>query len=381
MLPLLGWALAGEIDILDDDSVTRAVIGQCHHVESRLADRVDRDPDDLAARLALDGCRLGGAAVESARADLASLYQVGAPFDPGMLLRRRDSTTADRARLLREAQLAAGFVVRSFVELRRYAEAQEALYEMDKRVGASAPLAAATISVERAQNGPAAAWPVVSAAIMAYPEDPDVLEQAARVIFDDGARAPTAVVDAVVVRGRPSAKLNALIGLARGGRGADCLARVDSVRVPDDHAAALRSAAYRCAVAVRDIDRANAIVAKGSTGLDARVMAEHAEIWLAEGAYEPALDMVTPLVTQDSKAAEVALRALQALGREAEMATLATKLPSNSVARLGAAVALYNARRYDAVLALLPSDCAVYAGSNQELCESARAGSVRNLGR
>lgn len=381
MLPLLGWALAGEIDILQDDSVTRAVLGQCPRVESRLADRVDASPDDLAARLALDGCRIGGAAVATARADLQSLYQVGAPFDPGTLLRRRDSTADDRVRLQREAQQAAGFVVRSFVDQKLYPEAQLALYEMEKRVGASAPLAAARIAVERAQNGPSSAWPVATAAIVAYPEDADVLEQAARVVFDDGARAPAEVVDAVIVRGRPSAKLNVLLGLARGGRGADCLARADSVRVPDDQASALRSATYRCAVAARDVERANAIVAKGSTGLDARVMAEHAEIWLTQGAAEPALDLVKPWVTEDSKAAEVALRALQALGRDTEMATMAANLPSNSVARLGAAVALYNARRYDTVLALLPSDCAVYQGPNADLCASARAGSLRNLGR
>ncbi|MBM4365456.1 MAG: hypothetical protein FJ102_04525 [Deltaproteobacteria bacterium] len=381
MLALLATAMAATFDIVTDDSVTRAALGNCPSAEPRLLDRVDRDPDDLAARVALDGCRVGGAALETALADLASLYQVGAPFDPGLLLKRRDTQPGDREKLLKEAQVAGGFLVRALVEKKRWSDAQVALYEMDKRVGASAPLAAAKVVVERGQNGAAAAWTPATTALYTYPEDADVLEQVALVVFDDGARAPADVIDAVLVRGRPSAKLNVLIGLARAGRGKDCLARVDSVRVPEDYAVRLRAASYRCAVTGRDLDRASAIVAKGSTGLDARVMAEHAEIWLSQGANEAAYDLVEPIVMEDSKAAEVALRALQAMGRDAEMTALAAKLPSTSVARLAAAVALFNARRYDAALALLPLDCFVYSGTNVQLCESARLGSLRAPGR
>jgi hypothetical protein len=324
---------------------------------------------------------VAGTQLETARSDLHSLYQVGAPFQPGMLLKRRDATSEGRERLVYEAKLAAGFLVRSLADRKLYPEAQEALAELEHRVGEGGPLAAARVAVERGQNGTASTWPLAAAAVRAYPEDPDVLEQVALVIFDDGAAAPDEVVDAVVVRGRQSAKLNALLGLARAGRAADCLRRVDGVYVTASHVTELRAVTYRCAVGARDLERANRILAKGSTGLDARVMAEHAELWLAAGAAEPAWTLVEPLVLADSKAAEVGLRALAALGREAEMASLAASLPSNSVARLGAAVAAYNERRYELAWSLLPSDCAVYTGSNAALCQAARSGAARALGK
>ena len=237
VLLLVALALAGPPDVLHDDSVARALSGDCPGAEPGLRKRTDAWPEDLGARVVLDACRYAGTEPGAARTDLASLYQVGAPYDPGVLLKSRDATPADTERLRKEAQLAVETLIRAMVAKKAYEEAQTALAELEPRVGAttggpSGPTTAARLLLEHSQNGTKAIWPLVTKALAAWPEDADVLEEVARVVFDDAAHAPKEVLDAVFARGRSTAKLNGLLGLLRADRPADCLARADTFHLP-----------------------------------------------------------------------------------------------------------------------------------------------------
>ena len=128
-------ALAAAPDALFDDSVILAISGECPTAEAGLRRRVDAQAADLGARLALDLCRYTGTQRTTAREDLTSLYVVGAPYDPAILVKRRGDHAADAARLLKEARLAGAAVVRVMVAARSYEEAQEALARFDVLLG------------------------------------------------------------------------------------------------------------------------------------------------------------------------------------------------------------------------------------------------------
>jgi hypothetical protein len=384
MLPLLALmpaTFAATFDLVADDAVYRALSGACPEVEHRLQSRIDRDPADLAARLALDGCRVGGTEEATAAADLRSLYEVGAPFDPAALLKRKDVTADDLAKVRREAQAAAAWMVRQLASKGYYQDAQLAASHLEDRVGRSGSMTAARVGLERMQNGAAGTWRFAAAALQAWPEDVDVLEELGMMVYDDGAGAPAALVDAVLVRGRATAKLNALVGLARGGRGADCLSRAGSIFVPEDFEEKLRQTTYRCAIAAKDLTSADRIARSGLRQLDARQRGEHGGLLVDAGRPADAIGIVRDVATADPKCTETAFRALAALGDTAGMAELAAQLPPDNIGRLTAAVALYNARNFETALSLMQGGCERFVGQNAVLCTRVVDGSRRALNR
>lgn len=380
-LLLLAAALAAPIDVLRDDSVARAISGDCPGAEPGLIRRTEAIPDDLGARLALDACRYGGTQRGMARTDLASLYNVSAPYDPGVLLKRRDSTAGDVARLRREAQLALSALVRAMVTAKAFEEAQEALFELEPQVGESGTTAALRLLIERSQNGAAPTWRLASTVFAAYPDDPDVIEELARLTFDDAAHAAPEMLDAIFARGRSTAKFNALLGMLRNKDGAACLARAGRFSVPESERATLDAIRYRCAVAAPDLKAADALVASSRPALDSRTLALHARLLADNERYEEALALVEPKLEAEPLAVEVALEVYAKQGRGDKVEALAAKQPAGSTARLSAATALATAKHYAPALLLVEGTCAAYTGSNAALCTKIVAVSHRAMGR
>lgn len=377
---LVTGALAGGLDPVFDDSVVRAVGGECPAAEAGLQRRVDANADDLGARLALDLCRYTGTQRSTARTDLASLYLVGAPFDPNLLVKRRGDYTEAVARIHLEARLAGAGVVRAMVAAKSYEEAQEALSRFDLLLGSCGPLAAAGLLLESTQNGPTGVWPAASRALERFPEDLEVLEEIGRLAFADAAHAPSALIDAVMVRGRSSARLNVLLGLLKAGRGADCLERQARASVPKADQAAWEALSYRCATAAGDLARADALLGKPNDR-DPRARAQHAELLATAGRDAEAEALLTPLLPSDTTAVQVALQLYAKTGRAEAAEALARKLPADSVARLTAATTLVHARRYAEALLLVEGTCTGYTGANVASCEKIVSAAKRGLGR
>jgi len=368
LLLALASALAAPPDVLHDDSIARAISGDCPGAEPGLRRRVDALPDDLGARLALDACRYSGTERDIARTDLLSLYRVSAPYDPGVLLKSRESKAADVAYLRREAQMAFETLLRAMVDKKAFEDAQLALASLEPMVGESGPTAASRLLLEHAQNGVKAIWPLATASLARFPDDADVIEEVARVVFDDGAHAPKEVLDAIFTRGRTSAKLNALLGLLRADRAADCLTRADTFRVAEADRDKLPPILYRCAVAAKDTARADTIVAAGTKGLDARVIAAHARLRLEAGREAEALALVEPLAPKEAAAVGVVLEVYARQGDTAKIDALARELPAGSTARLTAASTLVTARKYGAALLLVEGTCGTYTGADATSC-------------
>ncbi|GDX80431.1 hypothetical protein LBMAG42_22420 [Deltaproteobacteria bacterium] len=380
-LLLLQLALAAPVDVLRDESVARAISGDCPGAEPGLIRRTEAIPDDLGARLVLDACRYGGTQRGMARSDLASLYNVSAPYDPGVLLKRRDSTAADVARLRREAQLALGTLVRAMVAAKEFEEAQEALAQLEPQVGESGATAALRLLIERSQNGAAPTWSLAAQTFGAYPDDPDVVEELARLTFDDAGHAAPEMLDAIFARGRSTAKFNALLGMLRNKDGAGCLARAARFSVPESERATLDAIRYRCAVAAPDLRAADALVGTSRTALDARTQALHARLLADNGRYDEALALLEPKLDAEPLAVEVALEVYAKQGRGDKVEALAADQPAGSTARLSAATALASAKQYAPALLLVEGTCAAYSGKNAALCTKLVDVSHRGLGR
>lgn len=373
-------AFAAAPDALFDDSVILAISGECPRAEPGLDRRVDAHAEDLGARLALDLCRYTGTQRTTAREDLASLYVVGAPYDPTLLVKRRGDHEADAARLMKEARLAGAGLVRAMVAAKSYEEAQEALARLDVLLGSCGPLAAARLLLESSQNGATGVWPAASRALDRFPEDPEVLEEIGRLAFLDAPHAPPALVDAVMARGRTTARLNVLLGLLKAGRAAECVERQARSSVASADRAAWDALAYRCAAAAGDLGRADALLGKPADR-DSRARAQHAELLVAAGREGEAEALLAPLLPADPLAVQVALTLYARSGRPAEIEALARKLPADSVARLTAATALVQARRYAEALLLVEGTCTSYAGANGGVCERIVSAARRGLGR
>lgn len=373
-------ALAAAPDALFDDSVILAISGECPVAEAGLRRRVDAQAADLGARLALDLCRYTGTQRTTAREDLASLYVVGAPYDPAILVKRRGDHAADAARLLKEARLVGAAVVRAMVAAKSFEEAQEALPRFDVLLGSCGPLAAARLLIESAQNGATGAWPAASRTLDRFPEDADVLEEIGRMAFLDAPHAPPAVVDAVMARGRTTARLNVLLGLLKAGQAAECVDRQARGSVAAADRPAWDALAYRCAAAAGNLARADELLAKPADR-DARARAQHAELLIAAGRTPEAESLLAPLLPAEPLAVQVALTLYAKTGRAADVEALARKLPADSVARLTAATALVQSRRYAEALLLVEGTCATQAGANGPVCERIVSAARRGLGR
>jgi hypothetical protein len=374
-------ALAAAPDPLFDDSVIRAVAGDCPAAESGLRRRVDAHADDLGARLALDLCRYVGTERATARDDLRSLFVVGAPYAPGLLVKRRGDHGADAARLLSEARFAGAALVRAMVAQRSYGEAQEALAELDGLLGTCGPLAAARLLLESAQNGTSGTWPAASRTLERFPEDLDVLEEVGRMAFLDAAAAPAPLVDAVMARGRTSARLNVLLGLLKAGRARECLDREARASVATADRPAWDALVYRCAAAAGDLARADTLVTQKGLRLDTRAQAQHAELRIAAGRLDEGEALLAPLLPDDPTAVQVALALYATTGRGEAAEALARKLPAGSTARLTAATTLVQARKYGEALLLVEGTCGGYDSTNGALCERIVSATKRGLGR
>ena len=365
---LFAVALAAEFDVLADDSVGLAAAGRCADVEVRLERRVDRNPDDLGARLALDACRIGGNERTTGERDLASLFHVGAPFEPALVAKGRVLDAAQRARLQGEAQLAATMVVRALSKLKAFGAAQAAWADLEPRVGTCGILDAARIGLEHAQNGVAQGWKAAAVAMQRHPDSPDVWDEVALLTFEDATPATGAVLDALLLRGRPTAKLNVFYGLARGGRGAECLLLIDKVTFTHEWQGKAHQVQYRCATAAGDLAAADSIAADGLLGLELRLRAEHAAMRLVANRPADALALVAGSEGSDSRTAEVTVRALVALGRRDELAAFAKALPTGSIPRLSAAVTLFNNGDRAIARELVANTCTEYTEQNAVLC-------------
>lgn len=381
VLLLLTVAWSAPLDVIRDESVARALSGDCAGAEPGLLRRTEALPDDLGARLALDACRYGGTERGTARSDLASLYRIGATYDPGVLLKRRDSTPADVARLAREAQLALAALVRAMVAAKAYPEAQEALSEVEPQVGVSGPTAAARILVERSQSGATSTWALASRTFSTWPDDADVLEELARLVFDDALSAPDSLLDAIFARGRSTAKFNALLGLLRAKQPAKCLERSGRFTVPDAERATLAAIAYRCAVAAPNLVVADGLLTSHRSAMDARTLALHARLRADNGSYEEALDLVEPKLAVEPLAVEVALEVYAKQGRGDKVEALAAQQPAGSLARLSAATALATARQFAPALLLVEGTCGAYTDKNAALCAKIVSTAHRGLGK
>lgn len=368
MLWAVATIFAAEVDLLTDDAVAQAAAGRCAVVERRLQSRVDRNPDDLAARLALNACRIGGTERATGERDLASLYQVGGPFDPARLVPSVALDPKQRGRLVSDAQLAASFVVRAWVAANALPQAQQAFSQLEARVGLGPSLAAAQIGLERSQNGAAVGWRFAIDATERFPESLEVLDEVGVLAFDDLRPAPAALIDAVLVRGRPTAKLNVLYGFARAGRGAECLLKSEQLGVDAEWTEQLRRARYRCAAAAGDLAAADSIAATGVSEFDPRLRGEHAALRLAAGRAEDALALVRGVESNDARTTEVTVRALSALGRRSELSAFARGLPAGSTPRLSAAVVLFNAGDVSSAKALVAGTCTAYQAENAVIC-------------
>lgn len=362
----LSWA-AG-IDLVADDAVRLAAGGRCVEVERRLEVRTERNPDDLAARLALDACRISGTQRASGERDLAGLFQVGAPFEPGGLAKGRLLAPEEVAILRDDAQLGATMVIRAFIKLKAYSSAQRAWAELEPQVGRCGAMDAAKVALEHAQNGTAMGWRTAVEAMQRHPDSLDVLDEVGLLAFADATLAVGPVLDAVVVRGRPTAKLNLFYGLARGGRGAECLTLVEKVSFADEWKDEVRQLRYRCATAAPDLAAADGLASNGLDDLDPRLRGEHAALRLAAGRAADALDLVRGIEGLDARSTEVTVRALTTLGKMGELATFAQGLAPGSIPRLSAAVTLYNGGDVAAARALTAGGCEAYTGQNAVLC-------------
>lgn len=378
---LLSAADAAPVDALSDNSVAYALGGDCPGAESGLRRRVDASPDDIPARLALAACRFGGTEAGTARADLQSLYLVGAPFDPGTLSKRRNADPAALTRLREQGQSALGLLVATMAGKRSFSEAREALDILEPMVGESGPTAAARIGLERTQNGPKLAWPLASAALARFPEDANVLEEAGRLTFDDATHAPGALVDAVLVRGRPTAKMNSLLGFVRAGKTAECLTYGARAGVAAADRPAWDALRYRCAAAAGDLVAADALATTGKPPLDTLASAQHARLLAGAGRDDEAIGLAAPRATDNAVAAEVLFGIYARLGRTSDLEALAASLPAGSTGRLAAATALVNSRQFAPALLLVEGSCSAYVDANAALCAKVVASARRGLGR
>lgn len=367
MFLMVASVLAAPVDLVADDAVRIAASGRCAEVESRLERRAERNPDDLAARLALDACRISGTERTTGERDLASLFHVGAPFEPAMLAKEK-LAAADAARLREDAQLGAAMVIRAFIKLKAYSSAQRAWVELEPQVGSCGAMDAAKVAIEHSQNGTATGWRTAKEAFERYPDSLDVLDEVGLLVFADAAPASAALLDAVLVRGKPTAKLNVFYGLARTGRGAECLTRLERVSFAEEWKDELLKVRYRCATAAGDLAAADAVTAGGWDGLDPRLRGEHAALRLAAGRPADALDLVRGIEGLDARSTEVTVRALTALGKSAELVAFAKGLPLGSIPRLAAAVTLYNAGDTAKARELILGGCAAYEAENAALC-------------
>ncbi|MSQ02319.1 MAG: hypothetical protein EXR71_10590 [Myxococcales bacterium] len=381
MVLLLSLCLAAPVDALSDNSVAYALGGDCPGAESGLRRRVEASPDDIPARLALAFCRFGGTEAGTARADLQSLYLVGAPFDPGTLAKRRNADPAALARLREQGQAALGLLVSTMAARRSFSEAREALDILEPMVGESAPTVAARIGLERTQNGPKLAWPLVSAAVARFPEDANVLEEAGRLTFDDAPNAPSALVDAVLIRGRPTAKLNALLGFLRSGNAVACLTYGARAGVATADRPAWDALRYRCAAAAGDLVAADALATTARLPLDALAAAQHARLLSAAGRDDEAIGLATPHAAGNALAAEVLFGIYARQGRSSDLEALAASLPVASTGRLSAATALVNTRQFASALLLVEGSCGAYVDAEATLCGRVVAAARRGLGR
>ena len=381
VLFLISVCIAAPLDALSDNSVAYALGGDCPGAESGLLRRVDASPDDIPARLALAACRFGGTEVGTARVDLQSLYLVGAPFDPGALAKRRNADPAALVRLREQGQSALELLVVTMAGKRCFSEAREALDILEPMVGESGATAAARIGLERTQNGPRLAWPLASAAMARFPEDASVLEAAGRLIFDDAANAPAGLVDAVLVRGRPTAKMNALLGFLRAGKAAECLTYSARAGVAAADRPSWDALRYRCAASAGDLTAADALATTGKAPLDALAAAQHARMLAAAGRDDEAIALAAPRATDNAIAAEVLFGIYARLGRTSDLEALAASLPAGSTGRLAAATALVNTRQFAAALLLVEGSCAAYVDANAALCAKVVASARRGLGR
>ncbi len=374
-------ALSAPLDPLFDDSVIRAVAGECPAVEPSLRRRVDAQAEDLGARLALDLCRYTGTEREGARDDLASLYVVGAPYDPNLLVKRRGDYRADAERLLTEARYAGAGLVRAMVAAKSLEEAQEALSRLDGLLGKCGQLAAATLLVESVQNGATGAWPAAAVALDRHPEDLEVLEEIGRMAFLDAPHAPAPLIDAVMARGRTSARMNVLLGLLKSDRAGQCVERLARASVPTVDRPAWDALAYRCATAAGDLPQADALAANRGVRLDTRAQAQHAKLLLEANRLDEAERRLTPLLPDDPLAVHVALTLYARGGRADAVEALARKLPAGSTAKLTAATSLVEARKYGEALLLVEGACGGYSKENAVLCERIVSAARRGMGR
>lgn len=368
MVLFVAVALAAGVDVVTDDAVRLASAGRCVEVESRLERRTERNPDDLAARLALDACRISGTLRASGERDLAGLFQVGAPFEPQGLAKGKLLAPEEVALLREDAQLAATMVIRAFIKLKAYSSAQRAWAELDPLIGRCGAMDAAKVALEHAQNGTAMGWSTAVEAMERHPDSLDVLDEVGLLAFADATRLTGSVLDAVVVRGRPTAKLNLFYGLARSGRGAECLTLVERVSFADEWKDEIRQLRYRCATAAPDLAAADVLAAAGLDDLDPRLRGEHAALRLAAGRAADALVLLRGIEGLDARSTEVTVRSLTTLGKKAELAAFAQALPPGSVPRLSAAVTLYNGGDVAAARALTAGGCEAYTGQNAVLC-------------
>ncbi len=378
LILLATFAFAAPPDPATDDSVRRALAGDCPGAEPGLLRRVEATADDVPARLALDACRYAGTERGGARVDLEDLFRVGAPFDPSLLTRRRGTDPAAAARLQKEAELAALLVVQAMVAIQAYEEAQAALPELAQSVGDCGPLAAAAVLVDRGYNGPAAAWKAAERGVAAFLEDPEVLEVAGRLVFEDATQAPPALVDAVLIRGRPSARLNVLLGLLRANKAQECVARAATTPAADADRPALDAVRYRCAAAAGDLATADTLRVSLRPPVDEAATILHAQLLDRSGRETDALGLVVGLVAKADAAAELAITIHARNGRAAEAEAVAAGTAPGSFARLSAGTQLLKLREYARVRLLLEGTCEKYGGAHAALCaralEAARAG-------
>lgn len=276
------------------------------------------NPERLDARVLRGQARAALGDAKGARADLELAFQGDSwveVHNTGMMsgiLRK-----SDEEKLQRLVVEGASLLIRLLVEDKDLPRARAVLTQARKLTSTGAALEAAEAWLLSAEGKDAAAWKILSDALVRGERDPLLREIAGQMAYRSLQGAPPVVLASIRAQGPASARLNLASALANASRPADCLAEV--VATPQVELLGLTPElrqrfdrlGYRCAVEAEDLAAADArLFALGTAPLDTSLFAagfNHALMLSDKGEVDGTLAVLDRLTPGDKRSKQKVL--------------------------------------------------------------------------